>query len=132
MLRVANALPLTPSTPGTRLRNVHVGIPPSGVTGGTLHLVEGVYDYYHYLQDRVDDSGWGCAYRSLQTLCSWFQRQGYTTKAPPSHRDIQTTLVKIGRCKMCTREDIQWANEYMCSCTVCFRCPSYLQNATRV
>ncbi len=96
LLRAANALP-PPGTPApTRLSNVHQGLPPSGVVGGTVHLVSGVYDYYHYMQDRVDDKGWGCAYRSLQTLCSWFQRQGYTSMTPPSHRDIQTTLVQIG------------------------------------
>ena len=81
---------------------MHLGLPPSGVAGGSLYVVDGVYDYYHYKQDRIDDSGWGCAYRSLQTLCSWFQRQGYTTKAPPSHRDIQTALVKIGACMVTT------------------------------
>lgn len=40
--------------------------------------------------------GWGCAYRSLQTLCSWFRHQGYTCRAPPSHREIQQALVDIG------------------------------------
>ena len=34
--------------------------------------------YFHYLQDGFKDSGWGCAYRSLQTLYSWYQLQGYT------------------------------------------------------
>ncbi len=24
-------------------------------------------------QDKFDDCGWGCAYRSLQTLCSWWE-----------------------------------------------------------
>lgn len=44
----------------------------------------------------MDDKGWGCAYRSLQTLCSWFRRQHYTAAEPPSHRAIQTALVKLG------------------------------------
>lgn len=39
---------------------------------------------------------WGCAYRSLQTICSWFQRQHYTARAPPAHREIQSTLVSLG------------------------------------
>lgn len=47
-------------------------------------------------QDKFDDKGWGCAYRSLQTICSWFRRQHYTAAAPPSHRAIQTALVKLG------------------------------------
>ena len=33
--------------------------------------------------------GWGCAYRSLQTLCSWFRFQGYTDGSVPAHREIQ-------------------------------------------
>ena len=42
-----------------------------------------------FLQDKIDDSGWGCAYRSLQTLASWFLLQGYTMATPPSHVLIQ-------------------------------------------
>lgn len=53
------------------------------------YLVQGVYSYHHYMQDRVDDNGWGCAYRSLQTICSWFQQQGYVERAVPSHKEIQ-------------------------------------------
>lgn len=47
-------------------------------------------------QDKFDDSGWGCAYRSLQTICSWFARQHYTARAPPSHREVQAALVSMG------------------------------------
>ncbi len=58
---------------------------------------QGSYEYCHYGQDRFDDAGWGCAYRSLQTLASWFAAQHYTSRsAPPSHREIQNTLVKVG------------------------------------
>lgn len=41
--------------------------------GGEVSVVSGRYSYYHYLQDSVEDSGWGCAYRSLQTVVSWFR-----------------------------------------------------------
>lgn len=44
----------------------------------------------------MDDNGWGCAYRSLQTLASWFYLQGYTEKPVPTFRDIQKCLVDIG------------------------------------
>ncbi|KAF5843261.1 peptidase family C78-domain-containing protein [Dunaliella salina] len=47
-------------------------------------------------EDRFNDCGWGCAYRSLQTLVSWFQRQQYTRKPIPSHREAQQILVKLG------------------------------------
>lgn len=39
--------------------------------------------------------GWGCAYRSLQTIVSWFRHQGYTSNPVPSHREIQQALVDL-------------------------------------
>lgn len=76
------------------LRNVHVGLSPPA--GCEVRLVFGQYRYRHYQQDRMDDNGWGCAYRSLQTIISWFQLQGYTECATPTHREIQQILVDIG------------------------------------
>ncbi|KAL8569277.1 hypothetical protein ACOMHN_029898 [Nucella lapillus] len=81
---------------GGYLINPHLGLPPSKVSGGTPHLVQGKYSYHHYMQDRFDDDKWGCAYRSLQTLVSWFRFQGYTDAAVPSHREIQQALVAVG------------------------------------
>uniref|UniRef100_F1L1G0 Ufm1-specific protease n=1 Tax=Ascaris suum TaxID=6253 RepID=F1L1G0_ASCSU len=63
---------------------------------GKLSLVKGHYDYHHYMQDGIDDTGWGCAYRSLQTIWSWLVLQGYTNKAVPSHREIQESLYECG------------------------------------
>ncbi|KDO69400.1 hypothetical protein CISIN_1g0071712mg, partial [Citrus sinensis] len=40
--------------------------------------------------------GWGCAYRSLQTIISWFRLQHYASVDVPSHREIQQALVDIG------------------------------------
>lgn len=48
------------------------------------------------MQDKTDDAGWGCAYRSLQTIHSWFRCQHYTHTPVPSLKDIQQTLVDIG------------------------------------
>lgn len=36
------------SFPGL-LRNPHIGLPPSGVNG-RVAMVEGLYEYYHYMQ----------------------------------------------------------------------------------
>lgn len=36
-------------------------------------LVQGSYEYWHYGCDGLDDRGWGCGYRTLQTLCSWIR-----------------------------------------------------------
>ncbi|EFO90451.1 hypothetical protein CRE_30321 [Caenorhabditis remanei] len=63
---------------------------------GVVTTVNGPYNYHHYMQDGIDDNGWGCAYRSFQTIWSWFILNGYTDKPVPSHRDIQQTLVNIG------------------------------------
>lgn len=60
------------------------------------------------MQDKFNDDGWGCAYRSLQTLWSWFVLQGYTARPPPSHLEIQTTLVKLGDKDLTFRGSKQW------------------------
>eukprot|EP00112_Aurelia_sp_Birch-Aquarium-sp1_P025186 Seg8248.1 transcript_id=Seg8248.1/GoldUCD/mRNA.D3Y31 product="Ufm1-specific protease 2" protein_id=Seg8248.1/GoldUCD/D3Y31 len=80
---------------GYHLINPHIGL-KSGIEHGVCALVDGRYAYHHYMQDNFDDNGWGCAYRSLQTICSWFELQGYTTTAVPSHTQIQEALVSVG------------------------------------
>ncbi|KAG7267543.1 hypothetical protein CRUP_005927 [Coryphaenoides rupestris] len=84
------------------------GVPDGGVACLTaacllrplqVFLVQGVYSYHHYMQDRMDDNGWGCAYRSLQTLSSWFLQQGYVEQRPvPSHKEIQQMVQLEGPC----------------------------------
>lgn len=105
LLRVANALGISKGVGASKgstkkgpylLRDVHARIPSSGVSGGLVSLVQGSYEYYHYLQESFDDSGWGCAYRSLQTIISWFRLQHYTSLDVPTHREIQQALVDIG------------------------------------
>ncbi|KAL1505588.1 hypothetical protein ABEB36_005118 [Hypothenemus hampei] len=77
------------------LRNVHEGIKPTN-NDGKVCLVRGDYEYYHYCQNKMDDNGWGCAYRSLQTLASWYTLQGYVDREVPTFKEIQTCLVSIG------------------------------------
>ncbi|CAF2085210.1 unnamed protein product [Brassica napus] len=105
LLRTANALDLsvnddsrsnTKKRGSIQLKDVHIGIPSSGVSEGVASIIQGSYEYYHYLQDSFDDSGWGCAYRSLQTIISWFRLQHYTSISVPSHRQETQTLVEIG------------------------------------
>lgn len=107
------------------LCNVHVGIlDNSGIKGGARAVIKGTYTYHHYMQNRANDNGWGCAYRSLQTIISWFKHQGYIyspdvkLREPksndkndksselrrrlhlesrvPTHEEIQTVLVHVG------------------------------------
>ena len=74
------------------------------------------------LQDKTDDAGWGCAYRSLQTVHSWFRHQHYTQQVVPTLRDIQQTLVDIGQCipykRMCsvTRQLAAATSWHACGC----------------
>ncbi|KAH9641036.1 hypothetical protein HF086_015132 [Spodoptera exigua] len=82
---------------GGRLVNPHEAIPQQpSKPDVTVALVRGRYTYHHYMQDNFNDDGWGCAYRSMQTIFSWFRYQGYTTVDIPTHRDIQQCLVNIG------------------------------------
>ena len=78
------------------LTTVHIGLKDSGVKGGQAFCVYGNYTYHHYMQDRIDDNGWGCAYRSLQTIVSWFKHQSYIDKPVPTHKEIQKALVEVG------------------------------------
>ena len=64
-------------------------------------VVKGPCKYYHYLCDGVDDRGWGCGYRSLQTMCSFaVAAKGAGPEAAggrvPSVDKIQETLVNVG------------------------------------
>uniref|UniRef100_A0A0K0ETJ2 Ufm1-specific protease n=1 Tax=Strongyloides stercoralis TaxID=6248 RepID=A0A0K0ETJ2_STRER len=63
---------------------------------GECATIRGNYEYRHYLQDNFNDSGWGCAYRSFQTVWSWFLLQNFTDKPIPTHREIQQCLYDIG------------------------------------
>ncbi|XP_055379888.1 probable Ufm1-specific protease 1 [Condylostylus longicornis] len=54
------------------LKNVHLSIPPPTVNGKTS-FTYGDFTYYHYKCDLFDDVGWGCAYRTLQSACSWIR-----------------------------------------------------------
>eukprot|EP00069_Balaena_mysticetus_P011876 bmy_00305T0 len=78
------------------VRNPHTYLNSPNIETVVISVVQGIYGYHHYMQDRIDDNGWGCAYRSLQTICSWFKHQGYTERSIPTHREIQQALVDAG------------------------------------
>ncbi|XP_067950632.1 acylglycerol kinase, mitochondrial-like [Watersipora subatra] len=54
------------------------------------------YSYYHYGCDGFDDSGWGCGYRTLQTICSWIHSHAETDVTVPNIPEIQDVLVAMG------------------------------------
>ncbi|CAI5449184.1 unnamed protein product [Caenorhabditis angaria] len=98
-LRISQVLALHSETPSVTnsklLRNPHMNI-SNYKPVGEVTTVRGSYNYHHYMQDGIDDNGWGCAYRSFQTIWSWFILNGYTDKPVPNHRQIQQCLVDIG------------------------------------
>ncbi|XP_045777335.1 ufm1-specific protease 2 [Maniola jurtina] len=59
------------------------------------YFVSGTYEYYHYLCDGFDDRGWGCGYRTLQTICSWMKHNYNSAHNVPSIREIQKILVEL-------------------------------------
>ncbi|CAE7313670.1 ufsp2 [Symbiodinium microadriaticum] len=97
------ALPLAGQAPVMatgKPRNPHssCGSKPSwwrGSASTRVAFVKGIYEYHHYMQDNFDDSGWGCAYRSLQTCVSWYRMQHYSRASVPSIPDIQNLLKQI-------------------------------------
>ncbi|XP_075534076.1 UFM1 specific peptidase 1 isoform X2 [Dermacentor variabilis] len=83
----------------TILEDVHegLGLP---LQASRAACVKGKYAYYHYGCDGVDDRGWGCGYRTLQTICSWVvyhkHKTGERARAVPSITEIQAALVRLG------------------------------------
>eukprot|EP01097_Dermamoeba_algensis_P008125 TRINITY_DN5277_c0_g1_i1.p1 TRINITY_DN5277_c0_g1~~TRINITY_DN5277_c0_g1_i1.p1 ORF type:complete len:150 (-),score=18.39 TRINITY_DN5277_c0_g1_i1:330-779(-) len=63
--------------------------------------VKNTFTFFHFLSQGFDDSGWGCAYRSCQTICSWLinkeiGKEHRKISLPPSHLEIQKLLVEVG------------------------------------
>ena len=64
------------------------------------------YNYYHYNCDNTNDAGWGCGYRTTQTMCSWIRYQileknkklNIESRVPdvPSILEIQKILTDCG------------------------------------
>lgn len=127
LLRRTSAWTDTPQTESQVLTNTHVGLKQT-VVEGRQYLVQGTYGYHHYMQDKFDDNGWGCAYRSLQTLVSWFRHQGYTTKPVPNHRQIQEILVSLGD----KQKDFIGSRQWIGSAEVAMVIQSYLGVDSRI
>ncbi|XP_053115518.1 inactive Ufm1-specific protease 1 [Hemicordylus capensis] len=80
------------------LSDVHLGL-PFPAPPDRLQLISGSYHFCHYGCDGVDDRGWGCGYRTLQTVCSWLAEAGaggVACRRVPSLKRIQDSLVEMG------------------------------------
>ncbi|KAL6118777.1 ufsp1 [Pungitius sinensis] len=88
------------NTTETLSSNVHAGLTNPYAGPVRCSLIKGDYLYFHYGCDGQDDRGWGCGYRTVQTMASWLCRSGSPfrdePKAPPRIGDMQRALVAMG------------------------------------
>lgn len=81
------------------LTRLHESV-PAPASSVRRAVVTGDYQYCHYLYDGQDDRGWGCGYRTLQTIISWLlnnnNSHAQTDLGIPSLRRIQDILVEMG------------------------------------
>lgn len=78
------------------VKNAHHGLLLPLTDCAKCSLVSGKYLYYHYGCDGKDDRGWGCGYRTVQTICSWLHSGSARRRLPPSLPEIQQALVTVG------------------------------------
>lgn len=83
----------------TLAKNVHLDLSLPPTDCGKCSLVNGDYFYFHYGCDGQDDRGWGCGYRTIQTMASWICLNMHLSKdkknRPPSIPEIQQALVSM-------------------------------------
>ncbi|XP_047456304.1 inactive Ufm1-specific protease 1 [Mugil cephalus] len=81
-------------------KNVHAGLPNPLSDPVKCSLIKGDYLYFHYGCDGQDDRGWGCGYRTVQTMASWLCQNWSSPKnqnrPAPSLTEVQRALVAMG------------------------------------
>lgn len=82
------------------LKNVHTELPCPLSGAVKSSLIRGDYLYFHYGCDGQDDRGWGCGYRTAQTMASWLYFNCKPPlkdkhRTPPGLSDIQQALVTM-------------------------------------
>ena len=80
--------------------SVHLPLIKTTSESNSISHIYGDYRYFHYGCDGFDDRGWGCGYRTLQTICSWLlhnmEQERCKVERVPSLMEIQKILVRIG------------------------------------
>lgn len=87
----ASGCPVVCDTPKHPNMDVHYLIKKGPFDG---IIVQNGYRYFHYNVDGYNDSGWGCAYRSIQTLLSWFITNFNVCDSIPRIEELQAMLKK--------------------------------------
>lgn len=99
---VSGAEKETPQKCDTLLKNVHSGLSEPLADPVKCSLMKGDCLYFHYGCDGLDDRGWGCGYRTVQTMASWIHFNCSSSslqdqnKPAPSLPEIQRALVAMG------------------------------------
>uniref|UniRef100_A0A1A9WMX1 UFSP1/2/DUB catalytic domain-containing protein n=1 Tax=Glossina brevipalpis TaxID=37001 RepID=A0A1A9WMX1_9MUSC len=86
----------TKSYPYPLLNDIIKCLVEPSMSNGQTYLTRGDFWYFHYGCDGHQDQGWGCAYRSLQSMCSWILNKKGQNHTIPSIREIQKILVELG------------------------------------
>ncbi|KAM7541271.1 hypothetical protein Aperf_G00000023813 [Anoplocephala perfoliata] len=69
---------------------------------------KGICEYWHYGGQNTDDRGWGCGYRTLQTILSWFKMNLSLQSTFPDLEDIQSILVSVGDKRASFNKSHEW------------------------
>ncbi len=81
------------------LENIYQDL--SNSNNSNIKSVKGQLKYFHYDCDGFNDAGWGCGYRTTQTICSWVRNQLMKSSSEnlpqvPSILEIQKILADSG------------------------------------
>lgn len=77
----------------TKIVNPHFFLKTETKDKFSQYYVKGLYEYYHYGDHNFNDQGWGCAYRSLESLLSWFRlQQKLNLHSVPTVSEIQNII----------------------------------------
>ncbi|KAA0193041.1 Ubiquitin-fold modifier-1 (Ufm1) specific protease (UfSP), partial [Fasciolopsis buskii] len=83
-----------------------------------IHGFKGSCYYFHYGLQGIDDRGWGCGYRTLQTILSWFLLNHYSAFEMPDLFQIQELLCDIGDKPENFHRSKEWIGSFECGVVV--------------
>lgn len=82
-------VPIFTPSPPPPIESSSQQAPETFLTPGQVH-------YFHYgVAGSVDDRGWGCGYRTLQTISAYISQRKTGKAQAPSLPDIQSQLVRL-------------------------------------
>ncbi|THD26019.1 Ufm1-specific protease 2 [Fasciola hepatica] len=90
----------------------------SGTSNSSVHGFRGSCYYFHYGLQGIDDRGWGCGYRTLQTILSWFLVNRSCSFEMPDLFQVQKLLCDIGDKPASFHHSKEWIGSYECGVVV--------------